>query len=125
MKTLTIEFEEFPSETVEVRISPVPVVDFFKVQTAGRSLRVAEESFTDLATVFAPFVEAWSFPEPVGVEGLLARDYNWFIAVVNLWIKGVRDVPLPLPLTSSDGELSADQTTSPESSAEPSSSTAS
>lgn len=124
MKTLTIEFEEFPGETVEVRISPVPVMDFFKVQNAGRALRVAEESFTDLATVFAPFVESWSFPEPVGVEGLLARDYNWFIAVVNLWIKGVRDVPLPLPLTSSDGEPSEDPT-SPESSAEPSSSTAS
>jgi hypothetical protein len=123
MKTLTIEFEEFPGETVEVRISPVPVMDFFKVQNAGRGLRVAEESFTELATAFAPFVESWTFPEPLGVEGLLARDYNWFIAVVNLWIKGVRDVPLPLPLTSSSGEPLEDPTTSPESSPEPSSST--
>ena len=125
MTTLDIEFEEYPDDVVTVRTGPVSIKDFFAVQAVARGLRLSEDSFTELATVFAPFVESWSFLEPVGVEGLLARDYNWFIAVVNLWTKGVRDVPLPLQRRSSDTEPSEDQTTNPTSSNESDSSTTS
>ena len=106
MKTLSVRFKEMPGEEIVVRLSPVPTVDLLNIAELIAKLRLSRQSVRAMATAFAPYVVSWSYPEPVGVDGLLARDFNVLYATVNAWIGGVRDAPRPLPLRSSDGEPS-------------------
>lgn len=100
-KTLRIEFDDFPDDWIETIISPVPVADFFAIAAAVRGLRTSLDDFGNLFGLFVPFVESWSYAEPVGVEGLMARDYNLVLAIIAAWVGGVRDAPFPLPRRSS------------------------
>lgn len=100
-KTLRVEFDDFPDDWIEVIISPVPVATLFAIISAVRGLRTSLDDFGNLFGLFAPFVESWSYAEPPGVEGLMARDYNLALAAIAAWIGGVRDAPLPLPRRSS------------------------
>ena len=102
MRTKTIEFEEYPDDTIVVRVSPVPVDDLFTVLDAFTQFRT-REGFVALVEAFAPFLESWTFPEPADAEGLRKRDINLVLAIVREWREGVGEVPLPLPRRSSDG----------------------
>lgn len=110
-----IEFEEYPDEWTRVRISDVSVRDFGAVIAAFNEAarRFMPEPIEKLCELFAPYIDSWSYPEPVDADGLLSRDVNLLLALVREWVTGVRSVPLPLRLRSSDGEPSADPTTSP------------
>jgi hypothetical protein len=103
-----IEFEDADS-WVRVRLTGVPMSTYESVVDAVDTVyrRFMPDELRALREVFAPLVESWSFPEPVGVEGLAARDPNWLLAVVREWASGVRSVPLPLPRRSSAGDTSA------------------
>ena len=103
MKTLTIEFDEFPDQSVTVQIQPVPMLVFLDVIDKMANMTLDVAPFEALAQQFVPFIESWTFPEPVSIQGLLSLDFGMVIAVVNAWIEGVRDVPRPLPLTSTAG----------------------
>ena len=103
MKTLTIEFDEFPDEHVELIISPVAMGDLLDVIGRMSSVEMTREAVGELMALVAPYVASWTYPEPLGLEGLMARDFGWIISVVDAWVDGVRDVPRPLPRASSAG----------------------
>lgn len=106
--TLTLEVEEDPGSSVVVRISPVPVAVLYDVQARARRIPQNRAQFDALADAFVPYVESWTYPEPVDRDGCAARDFNLFLAFVNGWLQGVASAPLPLLRRSSDGEPSAD-----------------
>jgi hypothetical protein len=74
----------------------------------GAPLPRTRAQFDALADAFLPFVESWTYPEPVDRDGFAARDINLALAIVHGWLRGVASAPLPLLRTSSDGEPSAD-----------------
>jgi hypothetical protein len=110
-----IEFEEYGDDWVRVRLSGISMATYEAVvdATSAAYRRFMPEELRALRDVFAPLVDSWSFPEPVGVEGLAERDPNWMLAVVREWASGVRNVPLPLPRRSSDGDTSVDPNPEP------------
>lgn len=122
MANLTLVFDEYPDDEIVLRISPVPMGDYFDII----ELYDGAMETSDLTKVralfdrFAPVaLVSWSFPEPATAEGLYRRDFKLASALVAQWLKGVRDVPRPLPLMSSDGTASMRET-SPSPSSEPS-----
>lgn len=120
-----IEFEEYPDEWVRVRLSGVSMRTYEAVVDTYNEavLRYMPDQLRALRSAVLPVIDSWSFPEPVGEDGLAERDPNWLMAVGKEWVKAVRNVPLPLPRRSSDGEPSEDQ--SPSTSTEPTSTTSS
>jgi hypothetical protein len=106
--TATLTLEDDTGSSVVVRISPVPVGVLYDVEARARRLPRTRAQFDALADAFLPFVESWTYPEPVDRDGLAARDINLALAIVHGWLRGVASAPLPLLRTSSDGEPSAD-----------------
>jgi hypothetical protein len=100
-KTLTIEFDDFPDERVVVVVSPVAMGDFLDVVARMASVGLNREDIGGLLLTFVPYVESWSYAEPLTVEGFMVRDFGWIVAVLDAWTDGVRDVPRPLPRASS------------------------
>jgi hypothetical protein len=105
LATITLENGEDPAPEMAVRISGVPVRVFYGISGQLENVRTLDD-FRALAEAFAPFIESWSYPEPVGVEGLLDRDINDLLAFVRAWQRGVASAPIPLARRSSDGEPS-------------------
>jgi hypothetical protein len=99
MKTLRIEFEE-SDDWWEVALS-VPLQTLFDIGDLVEDLKLAPGPFRTLYAAFLPFVTAWSYPEPVTVEGMLGRDYKEVLAVIGGWVDGVRSAPRPLLRASS------------------------
>jgi len=104
-RTLTLVFDEYPDEEIVLRTAPVPMSDYLAIaglwdesRRKGGDLIGLMRRFGDVALV------SWTFPEPATGEGMMARDLNLGIALVAHWMKGVRDVPLPLPVPSSAGD---------------------
>lgn len=123
MDTAVLEFEEFPDHEIVVRLN-VPLREYeamLEAWVAASTMHPAR--LRELAERFAPYLVRWTFPEPVGLDGLLEREPVLIFAIVRGWVRGVRDVPLPLPRRSSDGDTSEDPTTSPPASPTPDSST--
>ena len=120
-----IEFDEYPDEWVRVRLTGASVRLYNAVvETFNESVvRWMPEPIERLCDAIAPFLDSWSYPETADGEGLRERDPPFVFAVARAWVREVRDVPLPLPRKSSDGEASEDP--SPESSTTPSSTTSS
>jgi hypothetical protein len=111
MKTAILEFEEYPGETITVRLSPISLDDYEKVVTLwGRAFtRMLPKPLRTLYAAWCPLaLVEWTFPEPADAKGIGARDANLGMAIVRRWIEEVRDVPLPLPARSSDGAASED-----------------
>ena len=104
--TLTLEVEEEPGSSVTVRISPVPVAVLYDVQARARRVPQTRAQFDALVEAFLPYVESWSFDEPITVDGFATLDFNLSFALVNGWLRGVASAPLPLLRRSSDGEPS-------------------
>lgn len=105
-KSKLLQFED--GDSVTVRVSPVAVDDLFTVLELLDKANT-RHGYRDLADGFVPFVESWSFAEPVDATGLLKRDVNLLFAIVVGWRDGVRDAPPPLLVTSSDGATSGDE----------------
>lgn len=116
MKTLTLTFDDWDDEVV-VRISPVSLRDLLDIEGKATSVLPLSE-LGQLAEQFKPYVETWK-PK----AAFLDRDPNLLLSVILGWVRGVSQVPLPLPREFSGIEPSA--STSPENSPEPSSSTTS
>jgi hypothetical protein len=107
VKTITIEFDEYPDQEIVARLSPVPLDTFDAIVDAYlEAAEIIAEKVRALAELFGPLLVSWSFPEPADAAGLGARDPNLIVAIVGQWILGVRTVPLPLPVRSSAGVLS-------------------
>jgi hypothetical protein len=104
--TLTLEIEEDPGSSVTVIISPVPVAVLYDVQGRIRRLPQTRAQFDALAEAFLPYVESWTFDQPVDTDGFAALDWNLDIAIINGWLRGVASAPLPLLRRSSDGDPS-------------------
>jgi hypothetical protein len=104
-----LEFEDYPDHEIVVQISPVPVRSYFEIVTPLRTLRHSAESFQALFEKFEPYLVRWTFEQPATAEGLMDVDFKLSIAIIQQWSKGVRDVPLPLPLSASDGTPSEPQ----------------
>ena len=109
MKTLRITFDEYPDDWIETIISPVGVGVLLDIIAKSSRITLTREAFGALYELWAPFVAQWSYPEPVGPDGLFARDMNQMLATVYAWAAGVREAPLPLPRRSSDSPPSEDQ----------------
>lgn len=118
-----IEFEEYPDVEVRVRLTGASVRAYNAVIEAFNEamMRWMPEPIEKLCDVIAPFLDSWSFPEPADADGLREREPAFVFAIARAWVREVRDVPLPLPRKSSDGDTSEDP--SPESSPTPSSTT--
>lgn len=108
MKTLRITFDEYPDDWIDTIISPVGVGTLLDIIAKSSRVSLTREAFGELYGLFAPFVAEWSYPEPVGPDGLVARDMNQMLAVIYAWAAGVREAPLPLPRRSSDTTPSED-----------------
>jgi hypothetical protein len=109
MKTLVLEFEEYPGETVVTQLSPVPTKVYLRIVEKLTKLTTNEKAMRSLFDDFTPYLKSWTFEEPTDAEGLLAIDFNLSIAIVNQWATGVRSAPLPLLRASSDGTPSEAQ----------------
>lgn len=107
MKKAILEFEEYPGEEVAVQVSGVPLAVFLDIREKLNVLRYDEAEFTALAEAFQPFLLSWTFDEAIE-GGLFAHHIGLGIGIVREWIKAVRDVPLPLSRTSTDGTPSVD-----------------
>lgn len=109
-----IEFEDYPDEWTRVRLGGVSVREFGDVIEKFNEavVRYMPEPIAALCEAFGPFIDSWSYPEEPGAEGLREREPGLVFAIVRSWVRGVRDVPLPLPRRSSDGDPSEDPTTS-------------
>lgn len=105
MRTLTIEFGEYPGDEYVVRISPVPVDDLFAVNDALGTWNT-RKGMTALRELFAPFVESCPGDDSPTAATLGRLDINLLLALAREWQRGVAQVPLPLPVTSSDGTAS-------------------
>lgn len=115
-QTALIELDEYPDEWIRVRLSGASVRQYNDVVNAYNEavLSWMPEPVDAMCIKFAPFLVEWSYPEPCDLDGLRDRDINVTFATVKAWVKGVRDVPLPLPRKSSDGEPSEDLETNPQ-----------
>lgn len=107
-KYAVVEFDDYPDDWVRVRLSGVSIRAFERVVDAGNKAGITTRpaAFRELADLFAPFVDSWSFPEEPSADALLDRDMNFLLATVKAWVSGVREVPLPLPRRPSDTALS-------------------
>lgn len=106
MQTLDIEFDEFPDQRVTVIISPVALGDLLDVVDRMTHVGLNREDIGGLLKLLVPYVESWTYAEPLSVEGLMTRDFGWIVSVLEAWIDGVREVPRPLPRASSAPTLS-------------------
>jgi hypothetical protein len=104
--TATLTLEDDTGSSVIVRISPVPVGVLYDVQARARRIPQTRAQFDALADAFLPFVESWTYPEPVDRDGFASRDFNLALALVNGWLQGVASAPLPLLRRLSDGDPS-------------------
>lgn len=119
MKTATLTYDEYPDESVEVVVSPVPMDAYWALHTQLMTLKWNKADFDALGKAFAPYLHGWTFKEKPDANGLAARDYNLALAIVRDWLTEVREAPLPLSRRSSASDRSAE--TDPPSSTEPSS----
>ena len=109
MRTISLEFEEYPDEVYEVTVSPVPLSAFEKVWELHLAALTAWTSIGDTDPLRAEVAEFVKVAKPT-VKGkaakLLAADPQLIFALVRMWHAGVRNVPLPLPRASSGTEPS-------------------
>lgn len=115
MANLILELDEYPDKEFVLRVSPVSGRDYWSL--VEMQVPWTGAGFAALATALEPFVVSWPLDEPIA-----DADPNLLVALRQLWAKGVRDVPLPLPVRRSDGTPSRPDP-SPSPSAEPSSAT--
>lgn len=106
MKTITLELAEEPGTRAVVRISGVPVGELYGIQERTTPIPGTRAKFRALAKAFAPYLVSWTLPGDPTAEGLEAIDFNLALAIINGWLRGVASAPLPLLVTSSDGEPS-------------------
>lgn len=105
-RTATLVFDEYPDDSIDVLLSPIPMADYFDLLADFDAIQKAStrdgwfaffRKFGDL------ILQRWTFPEEPNGDGMVRRDINLSVAIVTQWVKAVRDVPVPLPLTSSAG----------------------
>lgn len=115
MKTIDVEFEEYPKDTFTITVSPVSLGVFEALHTAypeAVGAFQAQGEATKLRALVAEFVKV-AKPTKNGstmtAERLLAIDPNLAIALMRQWHAGVRNVPLPLPRGSSATAPSPEQ----------------
>lgn len=114
MKTIDVEFEEYPKDTFTVTVSPVPL-GVFETLHAGYPEAVgafqAQGETAKLRALVGEFVKV-AKPTKNGsaitADRLLGLDPNVAIALMRQWHAGVRNVPLPLPRRSSAPDTSAE-----------------
>jgi len=114
--TATIAFAEYPGEEIVVRLAPVPMRLFFEIMAEhGTASTVGQ--WTELFRKFidAGLLVSWTFPEPCDLSGFLERDIKLGQAIIGQWIEGVRNVPLPLPVSASGGTPSTPEASQPSS----------
>jgi len=116
MANLILELDEYPDKEFVLRVSPVSGKDYWAL--VEMNVPWTSAGLAALAAALEPFVVSWPLDEP-----LADADPNLLVALRQLWAKGVREVPLPLPVRRSAGTPSSEDP-SPPPSAEPSSATA-
>jgi hypothetical protein len=99
-----LEFEEYPGQEIRLRISDVPLTEYWDF--AEWRMEWSRAGFDELCERLGKYLVSWTFPEPATVEGLKARDPNLLVAMRNQWAQAVANVPLPLPVASSNGASS-------------------
>lgn len=105
MKTIDVEFDEYPDDVYGLTVAPIPLSAFERISIlyddAARTLISGEgipAAFHALVAGFLPVAR----PTLNGKATKLADlDINLTLAIVREWHGGVRNVPLPLPRASS------------------------
>lgn len=106
-KLAVLEFEEYPGLEVTVRLSPVPMAEYFAILNDLDD--PGEGGWVALVQRFAPVgLVSWNLAEPADAAGLVAQPYELAIGIVLQWTKAVADVPVPLPKASSSTTSSED-----------------
>ena len=112
MKTIDLEFEEYPDDTYTVTVSPIPLSAFDKVSDLYNA---AAQGFigngtTDGIRALVPEFTKLAKPTLNGKPAKLGdADPNLILAVVRMWHGGVRNVPFPLLRGSSSSEPSPER----------------
>lgn len=115
MKTIDLEFEEYPKDIYTVTVSPVPLGTFEAIN-AAYAVAVggfqAQGDAAKLRTLTAEFVKVAKPTRngaAISADRLLAIDPNLAIALIRQWHAGVRNVPLPLLRGSSGSDPSPER----------------
>lgn len=112
MKTIDLEFEEYPDDTYTVTVSPVPMSAFDRIgEMYGEGATAFHRQGTTdglraLAAEFVKVAQPTRNGKPAKLDD---ADPNLLLAVVRQWHGGVRSVPLPLPRGSSSSEPSPER----------------
>lgn len=101
MANLILELDEYPEREFVLRISPVSGKAYWDL--VGLEVPWTRDGVATLAAALEPFVVAWPLDEPMA-----EADPNLVIALREHWARGVREVPLPLPLRRSVGTPSSE-----------------
>lgn len=109
-----VEFGEYPGLEVTVRLSPVPMGLYFDILSRLQAIGSDMLAMREVCELFAPLgLVKWNLPEPADADGLAAQPFELAFGIVVQWTKAVAEVPLPLPVRSSDGVPSEGPETSP------------
>lgn len=102
MRVLEIALED-EGEQIVARQSGVSLRTFNEIIGLWNAAVAGKwpDDLRPLYAAWAPLIESWSFPEKPSAEALEGRDPNVVMAAILAWVKGVRNVPLPLLQTSS------------------------
>lgn len=119
MATLAeLVFEEYPDDVITVRLSPVPMREYFALLREFDALdEPSEEPVAQLTAFFDHWTRialvGWTFPSPLTGEGMLDLDLRLATAIVRQWMERIKEVPAPLPVGSSGSRPSPEPSTQP------------
>jgi hypothetical protein len=112
-RTLRLTFDEVGDYVL--RLSPVPMDDYFAISEAWDTARAKDrDALDDYRALFRTFgdagvIESWPHEEKPDGAGMLRRDFKLALVVVSSWLAEVGKVPLPLPVSASGGTPSTSE----------------
>jgi hypothetical protein len=115
-KVYKLRFEDDDMAGLEVRARSVPLGQFLELGAVADATSglapVSSEQFGAIRDLFAGFAAAlveWNLedetgqPVPATLEGVLAQDFEFMLAIVTAWMDAIAGVSAPLPSSSSRG----------------------
>ena len=110
-----LDFSDTAYAGLEVTMDAISLGDLLDIQdlaevaSAGKAARA-------LFVKFAAVLESWNVtkgghPVAADLEGVLAQDAAFIVAIVQAWQQGMAQAPPPLPGGSSSGGISAEEST--------------
>lgn len=108
-RTATFEYDDYPGLEVVMRVT-VPVRRYLEIVAFLDAVKLDAESMEKVAEIVDEFLVSWTLRGDA-----LDQPLELLVGIVRAWLRGVRDVPVPLPRRSSDTGPSPEPSASPSS----------